>query len=121
MALTDVSELEHFLRSKRIERLDCYVGEIFKGSYSREWDSLCELMREYGGRAAIFRNHSKIFAGFGSSFDFAVESSANINTNPRTENTTITLDTDLALFYKNFFDGIVSFERNFDGWKPYAM
>ncbi|MFP3153113.1 hypothetical protein LQZ18_01520 [Lachnospiraceae bacterium ZAX-1] len=50
-----------------------------------------------------------------------IESSANINTNPRTEQTVITLDTGLAKFYKDFYDGIISFERNFDDWKPYAL
>jgi len=49
----------------------------------------------------------------------AIESSANINTNPRTEQTVITVDTGLARFYKDFFDGIKSFERNFDDWKPF--
>jgi len=34
------------------------------------------------------------------------------------ENTVITLNTDLALFYKDFYDNIISFERNFDDWKP---
>ena len=69
----------------------------------------------------MFRNHAKVFCGFGERFDFTIESSANVNTNPRTENTVITLDTGLALFYKEFFDGIVSFERNFDGWMPYEI
>lgn len=118
MALQDIEELERYLSLGRIQKLDCYVDEIFKGSYKNEWIRLCEVMQKYNGRAAIFRNHSKIFVGFGDKFDFAIESSANINTNPRTENTTITANSELAYFYKEFFDGIVSFERNFDGWKP---
>ena len=117
MALQDIEEIERYLKMGRIKKLDCYVGEIFKGTYYNEWAQLCRVMDEYGGRAAIFRNHSKIFAGFGDKFDFVIESSANINTNPRTENTTITVNSDLARFYKDFFDDIISFERNFDDWE----
>jgi hypothetical protein len=121
MALQDIDEIERLIKLGRIRRADSYVGEIFKSSYSNEYKQLAALHRRYGGRVAIFRNHAKVFCGFGKQFDFVVESSANINTNPRTENTVITVDTGLALFYKEFFDGIVSFERNFDDWKPYAV
>ncbi len=62
------------------------------------------------GRIAVFKNHSKIYAGFGPKFAFAVESSANINTNPRTENGCITIDRGIYEFYREFFDGIKSFE-----------
>ena len=121
MALQDIEELDRYIRLGRIKRLDSYVGEIFKGSYGNEYRQLCDLHKRRGGRVAMFRNHSKVFCGFGGRFDFAIESSANINTNPRTENTVITTDTGLAVFYKAFFDGIISFERNFDGWMPYEI
>ncbi len=67
-----------------------------------------------------FRNHAKIFAGTGSKFDFSVESSANINTNPRTENATISISSELFHFYKDFFDGIKSFDRTFDEWEKWT-
>jgi hypothetical protein len=118
MALQDIEEMERYLKLGRIGRLDSYVGEIFKASYGNEHSRLCDLHSKHGGRVAMFRNHSKIFCGFGDKFDFVIESSANVNTNPRTENTAITIDSGLARFYKDFFDGIVSFERNFDDWKP---
>jgi len=121
MALQDIEEIDRYLNIGRIQRLDCYVGEIFKGSYFNEWRRLCDVMERYNGRAAIFRNHSKVITGFGDKFDFVIESSANINTNPRTENTVITASSELAYFYKDFFDGIISFERNFDGWKPIEL
>jgi len=120
MALQDIEEIERYMELGRIGRLDSYVGEIFKGSYSNEYRQLCSLHEKRGGRVAIFRNHAKVFVGFGDKFDFVIESSANINTNPRTENNVITIDTGLALFYKDFFDSIVSFDRNFDDWKPYG-
>ena len=121
MALQDIEEIDRYMRLGRIKRLDSYVGEIFKGSYGNEYRQLCDLHKRRGGRVAMFRNHAKIFCGFGERFDFAIESSANINTNPRTENTVITIDSGLATFYKEFLDDIVSFERNFDDWKPYEL
>lgn len=73
-------------------------------------------IRPHGGRVAIFRNHAKVYAGTGEAFDFAITSSANVNTNPRTENTVLTFGDDLFDFYKGFFDGINSFTRDFDDW-----
>ncbi len=118
MALQDIEEMVRYIELGRIQRLDSYVGEIFKASYSNEYIRLCSLHEKHGGRVAIFRNHAKVFVGFGDKYDFVIESSANINTNPRTEQTVVTINSDLARFYKDFYDGIVSFERNFDNWRP---
>lgn len=66
-----------------------------------------KMMIETGcGRVVSFKNHSKIFAGVGEKFAFVIESSANINTNPRTEQGVITISRDLFEFYKQYFDGI---------------
>ena len=92
MAITDVKEVEKWLERKR-----------------------------FGSRVCIFRNHAKVMAGFGNAFDFVIESSANINTNPRTEQTCITIDTGLARFYKEFYDEINNFTKDFDNWKPYTL
>lgn len=87
--------------------MDFYVGEIFPNSYGVEWYMLNQLINETGcGRVVSFRNHSKIYAGYGDNFAFVIESSANINTNPRTEQGVITLNRDLYKFYKDYFDGI---------------
>lgn len=58
----------------------------------------------------MFRNHSKIFAGVGEKFAFGIETSANVNTNPRTENGCITISNEIYEFYKDYFDKIESFE-----------
>ena len=50
-----------------------------------------------------------------------IESSANINTNPRTEQTAITADAGLFTFYADFFNGIESFNSNFTGWVPHGQ
>ena len=44
-------------------------------------------------------------------FYFGIQTSANINTNPRTEQGSITIDKGIFDFYKEYFDGIKSFEK----------
>lgn len=97
----------------RIRQMDLYLGEIFSGSYRTEFSMVKDLYADHPelGRYAVFRNPSKIMAGIGDKFAFAIESSANINTNPRTENTVVTIDEGLYQFHKDYFDGIISFEK----------
>lgn len=104
--------LREWIEAGRIEKMDIYLGEIFKGSYAFEYATLKELYEQKPelGRMAIFRNHSKVMAGRGEEFSFAILSSANINTNPRCEQTCIIIDDGAFEFYKDFFDGINSFE-----------
>ncbi len=110
MSAEDIKQFEEWLDAGRINRLDFYVGEIFPTSYIIEWRMLNDLFeRKKCGRIACFKNHSKIYAGGGGKFHFAIESSANINTNPRTEQAVITIDKGLALFYKEYFDKINPF------------
>ena len=112
MAAEDILQIEEWMQAGRIARLDAYVGEIFPNSYKIEYQMLKEVFarNEGAGRIAVFKNHSKIFAGVGPRFAFVVESSANINTNPRTEQGCISVDRGLYEFYREYFDGIVSFE-----------
>ncbi|MBQ4494311.1 MAG: hypothetical protein II968_00940 [Selenomonadaceae bacterium] len=114
IASADIAEVRDWITRGYIGRVDWYVGEIFKASYYRQYEELQDLCKTLGGRVAICRNHAKITVALGERFDCVVESSANVNTNPRIENAVITVDTDLAYWYKEFFDGIKSFERNFD-------
>jgi len=80
--------------------------------YIKDDRFLKPIIKEYKGRFVIFRNHSKIISGYGDKFYFAVESSANINTNPRTENSCLTIAKGIYEFYKGYFDGIISFEKD---------
>jgi hypothetical protein len=91
MADDDILQFEEWINAGKIKRLDAYCGEIFPGSYRKQWLALKETVAKCGGRVAIFKNHSKIYAGIGEKFSFGIESSANINTNPRTENACITI------------------------------
>ena len=120
IASEDIREVRGWLERGYIERVDWYVGEIFKASYFKQYQELQDLCNTLGGRVAICRNHSKVMVLIGEQFDALIESSANVNTNPRIENTVITIDTELAHWYKEFFDGIISFERNFDNVKPWS-
>lgn len=118
MAMEDVRKIKEWLNDGIIGRVDAYVGEIFPNQYSDEYAALCETVRHAGGRVAVFRNHSKIFLCRAGLRYWVVESSANINTNPRTENTIITADEGLYQHHLAYFDGIHSFTRDFDDWAP---
>ena len=110
MAVEDIRELRHWVRNGYIGRLDCYVGEMFlSAGKSIERRELINLCRDGGGRLVIFRTHAKVIAFFGENF----------NTNPRTEEMIITVDSEIAKFYKEYFDEVLSFERNFDEVKPW--
>jgi len=113
MAAEDILQLDQWIESGKIRRMDAYVGEIFPGTYIVENRMLRNLFEKYKcGRMCVLRNHSKIFAGFGNKFHFTIETSANINTNPRVENGCITIDKGLFEFEKSFFDGLISFDKN---------
>ena len=119
MALEDIAAIRSWIERGYIGRVDFYVGEIFKASYFRQYEELISLCKSLGGRVAICRNHSKVIVTIGERFDAVVESSANVNHNPRIEQACITVDSSLAEWYKNFYDGIKSFERDFDEVKPW--
>lgn len=111
MAKVDIEEFHRQILLGRIGELNFYLGEIFPGSFPEEYAQITEVCKDSGGRCAIFRNHSKVMAGYGNKFSFAIESSANINTNPRTENTVITINREIADFYFEFYGGIISFDK----------
>lgn len=111
MAGDDILQIEEWLKSKKIKKMDAYVGEIFPNSYKHEYAALIKALEPCKGKIVVFMNHSKIFAGYGEKFHFGIETSANINTNPRTENGCITIGKDIFDFYFNYFDGIVSFTK----------
>ena len=96
-------------------------GKIARASYAMCAEELGEIARNGGGRLGVFRNHSKVKAFYGEKFDGAILSSANVNTNPRTENTVIACQTEVADFYKSFFDLIHPFNHkdfpNFTPWR----
>lgn len=119
MAGEDVADLRRWHERGLIDRVDFFVGEIFQRSYPDVYAAVREFISECGGRLVIFRNHSKVMAIAGERFDCLIESSANINTNPRSENTVVTVDRELTAKYIQLFSEIVPFNRDY-GAEPYS-
>lgn len=115
----DVAEIASWVDRGYVRRLDAYMGEIAAASYALCQEELAAAAEATGGRVGVFRNHSKVAVILGDRFSCAITSSANINTNPRTENTVITCERDVALWYKAYYDGIHPFNGSPKNWKPY--
>ena len=110
MAGEDVDDLRSWYKRGMLGRVDFFLGEIFPGSYALVDAQVKEFVQECGGRRVIFRNHSKVMIVVGERFDVLIESSANVNTNPRSENTVLTVDRTLVASYVELFNGIRSFD-----------
>lgn len=121
MAGEDVDDLREWHRRGMLGRVDFFVGEIFPGSYPEVYDAVVDFAAECGGRVVIFRNHAKVMVVVGERFDCLIESSANVNTNPRSENTVLTVDRQLVRDYVELFNGIRSFDKYVDTAGPYEI
>lgn len=121
MATKDAEEMRDWVRRGMIGRMDFYVGEIFKSGYRGCLDVLDDICRQTGGRTARIRNHSKLMAFFGERFSGTIESSANVDTNPRIEQTCITINEGLAVFYKEFFDQMIDYDGRYKDWQPFNL
>lgn len=113
MAMEDVKYFVGCLETGQVGKIDFYLGEIFPSQYPDEMLALEQLSHQGTVGLKIFRNHSKVMAGYHaeSGYYVVIESSANINTNPRTEQTAIHRSEDLFWHYKDFFDGIISIHK----------
>lgn len=120
MAGEDVKELETWHKRHMIDRVDFFMGEIFRGSYPEVYQETKKFVKQCGGRLVIFRNHSKVMAIKGDRFDCLIESSANVNTNPRSENTVVTVDSDLVNAYIKLFSEITPFNDDYNA-EPYRL
>lgn len=120
MAGEDVKDIREWYRKGMIDRIDFFVGEIFKGSYPDCYDLMQDFIQEENGRMVVFRNHSKVMAIKGEHFDAVIESSANVNTNPRSEQAVITCDSELTDWYINLFADINPFNKDY-GNEPYRI
>lgn len=66
MNAEDILQIREWIDCGTLNNVDIYVGEIFPNSYKIEWEMLNRLVAETKcGRLCYFKNHSKIFAGFG--------------------------------------------------------
>ncbi len=119
--IEDVQEIGSWIEKGLIKRIDIYMGEIARASYAMCQRDLSAIAKRSGGRCAVFRNHSKVILCYGDRFDCAILSSANVNTNPRTENTTIICSREVCDFYKEYFDDIKAYNKDFDDWQKAAI
>lgn len=121
MTKDDAKELYQWVARGDVDRVDFYVGKFFKTGYRGCKKEMFNIVELCGGRVARFNNHAKVCVVYGDRYNAVLESSANINTNPRTEQTAITCEegSELSDFYKSFFDGIKDFDGNYESWKPW--
>jgi hypothetical protein len=118
IAKNDLNEIATWLDAGRIEQFDLYAGEIFPGSYGDEYEQYLKMCDLYGCRLVVAKNHSKVTlcsragGGHGEPCHIVIESSANVNTNPRIEQSAIHANRDLHQFYLEFFSEIKSIDRS---------
>lgn len=120
IAKNDLTEISAWLDAGRIEQFDLYAGEIFPGSYGDEYEQFLAMCEAYGCRLIVAKNHSKVTLAsraadaadpLGGGVHIVIESSANVNTNPRIEQSAIHANRDLHQFYLDFFSEIKSIDR----------
>lgn len=113
IATEDMTQLQSWLDAGKIDQLTLCVGEIFPGSYTAEYQQALAMEAAYGTRLIVAKNHSKVTlcANHADAYYLAIESSANVNTNPRVEQTSIHASRDLYEFYLEFFHGLRSIDK----------
>ena len=117
--MNDIKTMKQWVDDGRIERLDLYLGEIYTtGRHGLEAADFQAVFEGYENvKVVVARNHSKVMAMTGQDFYCFVQTSANINTNPRIESTTILVPDDatgalLMDFYREFFRTVKPLTRN---------
>lgn len=108
MAMPDVEWLRTQLHTGRIGHIQFILGEIFPAQYPDEYEAVTALHEAGLATMKIAKNHAKVMAGESADegFYFAIESSSNVNTNPRIEQTAVHMSEELYRFYREFYDGI---------------
>ena len=122
LAMTDVMELRRWVDRGMIGHLDMVVSALMPDTHNDIYMALADVVRSTGGRVCVAMNHAKVMAGFGDRFDFTVEGSSNMTTNPRIEINVISVDSTLARWFKeSVFDSLESNFCDFPGWRPYNL
>lgn len=114
IAKADLDEIAAWLDAGRIDQFDLYAGEIFPSQYGDEYEQMLTMCEVYGCRLVVARNHSKVTLceNRAEGYRLSIESSANVNTNPRIEQTAIHCSDELHAFHREFFHGIRSIDRS---------
>lgn len=117
IAKADLDQITAWLDAGRIDRFELYAGEIFPNQYGDEYEQALQMAATYDCRVVIAKNHSKITLASLDADDYylAIESSANVNTNPRIEQTAMHRSRELFEFYRDFFRDLRSIDRHRKG------
>lgn len=83
MAIIGIKGVEKWLERKDTGHAGFRVDETFQSSYTDVYLYLKKVTGHFGSRVRILRNHARATAGFGNAFDFVIESSVNVNIDPR--------------------------------------
>lgn len=113
IAMPDLLELRRWLDAGVIDTLELYGGEIFPSQYPDEYALATRMAADYAMRLTVARNHAKIILAQNEALDahLVMEGSANVNTNPRIEQTCITNSQPLLNFQRDFFRGLKTIDR----------
>jgi hypothetical protein len=113
MGKHDLEQLAEWLNAGIVDACELYLGEIFPAQYGDEYELAQRLAATYGVRLVIARNHSKVslLANHDAGHYLIVESSANVNTNPRIEQSSLTRSRPLFEFYLEFYRGLRNIDR----------
>jgi len=111
LSLPDLEWLAQQQTCGRIGHIRIYCGEILRNTYPDVYDRLCSMERAGQADLTIARNHAKITLAAAGSARYTVESSANMNTNPRIEQSAVHSDPALYAFYADFFAGIKCIDK----------
>ena len=114
IAKADLDEITAWLDTGRIDLFELYAGEIFPNQYGDEYEQMQRICQTYGARMVIAKNHSKVTlcANHAEKYFLIMESSANVNTNPRIEQTAVHSNPELHTFYTEFFHDIKTIDRH---------
>ncbi len=120
MNLDDAQWLFAMQDSGKLDIIRLYFGEIMPGTYPDVYEYVSAMERAGRCQMTIARNHSKIMLGYNEPNDsaYVIESSANVNTNPRIEQTAIHTSKPLHDFYADFFDRVQCIDKRQRVAKP---
>lgn len=104
----DLEQIRAWLDAGLVEEFHAVFDERFERLGSDQYELAQQIVTDFGGSVSAFKNHSKLILARNASqsLHYCIESSANICTTKRLENTTITNDPNLFNFIAQLFHEI---------------
>lgn len=94
----------HLFTSETQKKVDCKM--VYKGNEYNYFDYICEICNRNGWRITCCGNHSKILLLRTKQNYYVIETSSNLNENPKMEQFSFENDKELFDFYKSIFEEI---------------